>query len=249
MASGEEAKRIEDCFEDFARYLVDYSDLFPEREPYEMPPPAEWEEELRPQWEEAEEEDYPALLDLGALELAAITPEHIKEFFGWYLMREGASAEVVRDYARILKRWLAFLAHEGAIAPAVRVAWLDAIAEVAPEAERCARASLILADWARHGGGMPTQLRGQRFEDFCEGNARLVRLIGDQAWFSYEDEWGEVGPVRLPKAAAKLLREGDVVDAEFGLRGGAWWLVDVGAVYPRGVYVEVEELDGSGKTF
>ncbi len=247
-ASGEEAARMEHCFEDLARYLVDYSDLFPEREPPEFPPPADWEEEIEPAWE-PEAEDYPALLDLGRIDAAALSPSHMKEFFGWYLMREGAGAREVRECARVLESWLGFLAREGALAPAARLALVEAIREIAPEAERCARASLILADWARHGGGMPEELRGSRFEDFCEGNARLVRRIGDQAWFDYEDEWGEVGPVRLPEAAMRLLVEGDVVDAEFGRRGGAWWLVDAGAVYPRGVYVEVEELDGSGKTF
>ncbi|RME82874.1 MAG: hypothetical protein D6771_06485 [Zetaproteobacteria bacterium] len=236
--------------EDFARYLVDFSDLYADREPVEGPPPAEWEEELEDQFPEGwDETDWPALMDLGDRDLSALEPGHLREFLGWFLPKEGASADEILECAEVLRRWLEHLQKRGWRREEELLAFREAIDEVAPEAARAARASLILHDWARAGGGMPKELAGSRFEDFAEGHARLVNIIGDQGWFSFEDEYGDVGPVRLPSEAIAYLRVGDVIDAEFGLRGGRWWLVDSGAVYPGCVYVDVGEWDGRDKTF
>jgi len=51
----------------------------------------------------------------------------------------------------------------------------------------------------------------------------------------------------LPGVILKMIEPGDVFDIEMGLRGDSWVMVDVGPVYPRSVYVEVEEYAGLEK--
>jgi len=40
-----------------------------------------------------------------------------------------------------------------------------------------------------------------------------------------------------------LLKPGDVLDVELGLRSDVWMMVDIGPVYPASVYVEAEAFE------
>jgi len=51
----------------------------------------------------------------------------------------------------------------------------------------------------------------------------------------------------LPAPILALIEVGDVFDVEMGLRGDSWVMVDIGPVYPRCVYVDVEEYQGLEK--
>jgi len=99
----------------------------------------------------------------------------------------------------------------------------------------------------RSGTGVPPRLRGLRFSHFVEGHGRVVDIADGGLHFTFDNQGEKVGPVLLPRPMLDMVEAGDVFDVELGLRGDSWVMVDIGPVYPRCVYVEVEEYQGLEK--
>ncbi|RMG52315.1 MAG: hypothetical protein D6717_12155, partial [Gammaproteobacteria bacterium] len=179
--------------------------------------------------------------------LEALDPEHVRDFLGWFVLRETSDADLIEAYAVILRDFLSFV-HRHHWWPSERLqAFLEVLAEVEPEAVRAARLSRVLYHFVRSGSGMSPRVRGQRFSRFIEGHASVMRIEEKAIYLNFSHQGEAIGPVQLPGPIIDMVAPGDVFDVELGLRGESWVLLDIGPIYPACVYVEVEEFKGLEK--
>ena len=246
-SGGEAISEVETCLEILAQYLIHYSDLFQEQDIGDESDFAEWEEDLEQHMMELLDGDIEASSDLGSLPLDALDPEHIRDFLGWFLLRETCDAELVQAYADILKEWIDFIHTRGWWQQGDYLGFVETLVEVTPTAVRAARLSRVLFHFVRSGGGVPPRLRGKQFSCFVEGHGRVVSLENNALQLNFDNQDQQIGPVILPRPIFELVEPGDVFDVELGLRGDVWVMVDIGPVYPACVYVEVEEYQGLEK--
>jgi hypothetical protein len=237
----------EACLETLAQYLIHYSDLFHERDMAIESDFAEWEEALDQHMMELLDGDVEVSGDLGSLPLDALDSEHIRDFLGWFLLRETSDAELIQAYANVLLKWIDFIHARGWWKDGDYLGFTETLAEVTPTAVRAARLSRVLFHFVRSGGGVPPRLRGKQFSCFVEGHGRVVRLEDNAMRLNFDNQDQQIGPVVLPHPIFELVEQGDVFDVELGLRGDVWVMVDIGPVYPACVYVEVEEYQGLEK--
>lgn len=247
--SGEAGELAEECMEGLADYLLHYSDLFQDEfVETEEPQLADWEEALEAQMSDLLEGDMESAPELHGLRLAQLEPEHMRDFFGWYLLRElGDDATGIEAYAETVRQWLDFMTDCGDLDAPRRLEFLAVVNDMAGECARAARAMRLLFHYVRLGGGISPRLRGKRFSRFVEGHARVLELGAQHLMFGFDSRPERIGPVPVAREIAGLLREGDVLDVELGLRGDVWLMVDIGPVYPASVYVEAEEFGPPGK--
>jgi len=235
------------CLEMLSQYLVHYSDLFDETEPEEeMGDFAEWEEGLDDHMSALLEGDVEAVGHLGNLPLESLDPEHLRDFLGWFVLRETSDGELLQAYADTLRAWVDFIFARGWFKHDAYIGFIGVLEEVTPEAVRVARVSKVLFHFIRSGGGVPPRMRGKQFSRFVEGHAQVSAVTDCSLQFSFHHQDEQIGPVLLPAPILAMIAVGDVFDLELGLRD-AWVIVDVGPVYPSCVYVEVEEYHGLDK--
>jgi len=235
--------------ESLADYLLHYSDLFQDDmvEADEFPL-ADWEQSLNAHMGELMDGDVESGVELHGLELAQLEPEHMRDFFGWHLLREmSGDAAAIEEYAQITRQWLTFLADTGKMKHSRYLEFLAVVDELAPECERAAKAAHLLFHFVRLGSGISPRLRGQRFSRFIEGHARIASIKAHQIFLSFDNQDERIGPVPLAPEITTLLKPGDVLDVELGLRSDIWMIVDIGPVYPASVYVEAEAFEPLSK--
>lgn len=237
----------EQCMEMLAQYLIHYSDLFQDTEFNDESDFAEWEEGLEQHMADLLEGDVEPTSDLGQLPMDALDPEHLRDFLGWFSVRETSNAELIQAYSDVLQAWLSFSHERGWFKHDEYLNLIEILAEVTPDAVRVARLSRVLFHFVRSGGGVSPRLRSKRFSRFVEGHGRVVAVNSDSILFDFDNMQERIGPVALPQVILEMIGEGDVFDVELGLRGDAWVIVDIGPVYPSSVYVEVEEYQGLDK--
>lgn len=235
------------CMEALAYYLLHYSDMYQDQEPEEVAEMAEWEEPLEQQMIGFLEGDTDPVPDLGATALEMLDAEHIRDFIGWFILRETCDARVIESYAESLRSWFDFIREQGWWSDEEYLLFCSMIEEVVPQAVRAAKAASVLFHFVRQGGGVPSHLRGKAFSRFCEGHARLVDIRDGSLWFRFDNHDSNIGPVILPEVIREKLAVGDVFDVELGLRDDTWLIVDVGPIYPDCVYVEAEEYQDPHK--
>ncbi|MDX8411870.1 MAG: hypothetical protein R8K46_08410 [Mariprofundaceae bacterium] len=233
---------VEACFAAFGDYLVHFSDLYHDAYEDGDMEMEEWEETLNASMERLLGEDVDSMTDLGALPLSDLDAEQLRDFFGWYLLREqGADAATIEVNCAVMQRWFDFLVEKRWIKGDVYMEFATTLQEMAVDAIRAAKASHLLFHYVRLGAGVAPRLKGQRFTGFREGHARIVQLKDQQMMLQF-DGGDPLGPVPVATGITSLLTEGDVLDVELGLRGDTWIIVDVGPVYPSSVYVDSEEF-------
>ena len=248
LSADEEASaQSEICLETLAQYLIHYSDLFQDQELGEDAEFVEWEHELEEHMVELLHGDLEPASDLGQLPLSALDPEHIRDFIGWFLLRETSDAELIESYADILRQWVQFIHERNWWEQADYLGFIEILGEITPAATRAARLSRVLYHYVRSGGGMPPRLRGKQFSRFIEGHGRVISIEDQALQLSFDNQDEKVGPIRLPRPICEMVETGDVFDVEMGLRGDTWVMVDIGPVYPASIYVEVEEYHGLEK--
>lgn len=236
--------QAEACLEALADYLLHYSDLFQDAEEPEAVQLAEWEQALDEYMQHLLDGDIEAVADLASLEFEQLEVGHLRDFLGWYLLRElAADAAAVQDACRVLYRFFDAAAEQGWIGSEARLAYVSTLRELEPECVRAAKAAWLLFHFVRLGSGISPRLRGVRFSDFIEGHARIQRLDATHIWLMFDNADGPIGPVLLPAEIIGLLRLGDVLDVELGYRGDTWLIVDAGPIYPGSVYMEAEAFE------
>ena len=242
-----EISEAETCLEILAQYLIHYSDLFQEQDMGAESDFAEWEEGLELHMMELLDGDIDASSDLGSLPLDKLDPEHIRDFVGWFLLRETCDAELIQTYANVLQQWIDFIHLHDWWKQGEYLGFVETLVEVTPTAIRAARLARVLFHYVRSGGGVPPRLRGKQFSCFIEGHGRVVSLENNAMQLNFDNQDQQIGPVILPRPIFELVELGDVFDVEMGLRDDVWVMVDIGPVYPACVYVEVEEYQGLEK--
>jgi len=243
-----QGRLAEGCMEALADYLLHFSDLFREADHLDDEDLAEWEKSLEANMAKLFGGDVEPTTELGNLDVAQLDAEHMRDFLGWYLIREaGADNITIEAYCSVLRDWLEALTQKRWLNEASRLEFLSVVDELEPECIRAAKASQLLFHFVRLGSGVAPRLRGKQFTEFVEGHARLVKMEDQQAWLQFDNHSAPIGPVRLSDEIVQFLEVGDVIDVELGLRGDTWLMVDVGPVYPAAVYVEAEELHAPDK--
>jgi len=244
----EQGKLAEECMESLADYLLNYSDLFQDDlAEADESPLTDWEQALETHMLELMDDDMDSGVELYGLKLEQLEPEHMRDFFGWHLLREmGGDAAGIEEYMQVIHQWLAFLAEKGKIRHSRYLEFTAVLNELAPECERTAKAARLLFHFVRLGSGMSPRLRGQHFSRFVEGHARIASLESHQISLSFDNQQERIGPVPLAGEITGLLKPGDVLDVELGLRSGVWMMVDIGPVYPASVYVDAEAFEPPG---
>jgi len=237
----------EQCFEALAQYLIHFSDLFKDQDFSDSEEYAEWEQGLEEHMSKLLDGDVEPACDLGQLELGKLDPEHLRDFLGWFVLRETSDADVLHAYANVLIGWIEFMHARDWLNQSEYLGFSEILADVGPASERTARVSQVLFHFVRSGTGVSPRLRAQRFSRFVEGHARASVIEKGALHFNFENQGEAIGPVMLPQVVLNLIEVGDVFDIELGLRGDSWVMVDVGPVYPQCVYVEVEEYQGLDK--
>jgi len=239
--------RAEQCLEALAQYLIHFSDLFNDQEMVDEEDYAEWEQGLEEHMSKLLDGDLEPVGDLGVLPLHQLDPEHLRDFLGWFVLRETSDAEVLHGYAKALTGWVEFVHARGWWNQSEYLGFVEILTHVGVAAERTARVAQVLYHFIRSGNGVSPRLRGQRFSRFVEGHGRVSEVAKGYLTFNFENQGEEIGPVALPQLVLDLIELGDVFDIELGLRGDSWVMVDIGPVYPGCVYVEVEEYQGLEK--
>jgi len=241
----EQGKLAEACMESLADYLLHYSDLFQDdMVETDESPLADWEQALDAHMDELMDGDMESGVGLYGLKLNQLEPEHMRDFFGWHLLREmSGDAAAIEECVLVTRQWLAFLSEKGKINHSRYLEFLAVVDELVPDCERAAKAARLLFHFVRLGSGMSPRLRGQRFSRFVEGHARIATIEAHQVFLSFDNQEERIGPVPLAREITGLLKQGDVLDVELGLRSDVWMMVDIGPVYPASVYVEAEAFE------
>lgn len=238
---------VEQCMEALTQYLLHFSDLFQDQDMFDGDGYADWEDNLEAHMAELLQGDVEPTGDMGMLPLKSLDPEHLRDFVGWYLLRETGDAELIQTYAKTLKSWVEFIHVHGWWKQNEYLGFAEILDHVVPAAIRVARLSQVLFHFVRSGTGVSPRMRGKRFSRFVEGHGRVSEITCGCLHLNFENQGENVGPIALPQVIIDLIETGDVFDVELGLRGDSWVLVDIGPVYPRCVYVEVEEYQGLKK--
>lgn len=241
----ESDEHVETCFELLAEYLLHYSDLF--QEEYEEPDAeqlAAWEESLEEYVDQMINGDHEGAVELGSLPVDYFDPEHLRDFIGWFLLREpGIDSLELIAFGDILRDWLQFIHRKGWISDERHVLFTAVFKEMMPDAIRAVKAARLLLHYVRLGRGISPRMRGKRFSRFVEGHARVESLRKKQINLRFDNLDESIGPVMLPEEITKHLQLGDVLDIELGLREKHWVIVDIGPVYPFDIYMEADAYD------
>ncbi|MDQ6954512.1 MAG: hypothetical protein Q9M20_03625 [Mariprofundaceae bacterium] len=236
---------VETCLEMFADYLMHYSDLFQDEIEMDDTTPAEWEAALEGYIEKLFDGDMERPAELGGLLLSQLDGEHIKDFLGWYLLREPAMDSLaLESFAAVLHAWVDFILAKAWLNKSTHKRFVEVLNDVVPESSRASKVAHLLLYFVRLGGGVSPRLRGKRFDKFAEGHARIDRIdmATKHVFMGFDNQDKLIGPVNLPLEIISYLCKGDVLDVELGKRGGQWIIVDIGPVYPACVYVAADEL-------
>ncbi len=239
--------QVEQCMEALSAYLLHCSDLFDDQEISDEGEYAEWEKQLESHMRELLQGDIEMTGDLGNLPLSALDAEHLRDFLGWFLLRESGDAELIQIASDALRDWIAFLLSRGWLSHAEALQFEGILDEVTPAAVRTARLAHVLFHFVRSAAGVPAELRGVTFSDFVEGNGRVTKISDEGLYLDFDNRESSVGPLALPQKIMELVGIGDVFDVEIGLRRNCWVMVDIGPIYPRSVYIEAEEFQGLNK--
>ena len=245
-ATPDDIEKSEQTFLMLTEYLIYYSDLFQSEEIEDDFTPEKWEESLDTFVEqllqgEHQHEHPPSLEELP---LDRITGEYLRDFLGWHLLREpGINSIIVQDCAETLLKWLDYTHKHKMISDKEHESASDIVKDTLPDAKRAVIAAHLLLYHIRLGMGISPRLRGQRFDDFKEGHARIAEIKKQKIWLNFDSDPEDlIGPIKLPDAIIQQLRVGDVIDIELGKRSNTWSIVDIGPVYPAVVYVDAQEM-------
>jgi len=152
-------------------------------------------------------------------------PPHLGEFLGYFMIRKVAvPATLTAAAGPITKELVEWLAEQGwiettALADAVERS--DDAARDLPRAERLGR---LLDEQAQRSRIDQSALAD---EDYVEDTLWIERVEPSALWFE-----GDIGPVPVSAAAAKLAQPDWSMYVVLGRQGGTWHMIEIGNVYP-----------------
>lgn len=154
--------------------------------------------------------------------------EGLEEFLGWFVIRKVIMPS--EDVARIgpaagaLEEWLidrGYVPREAA----------DGAGDISAAAARNLPAAARLGELLYGLGEALAAEDVREYVDWENEFAQISRVEPGELWF--RSELGEIGPVKVPKAATELARVGWQVSAlVFGRTKNGWFVTEIGNVYP-----------------
>lgn len=152
--------------------------------------------------------------------------ENYGEFLGYFMIRKvAASKQQLKDAGTVTKRLARWLAEHGYVDSDDAELARDRAADAGRELPRADELSHLLFLHTEH-TRLPVHPNDIADEDWIEDHLPITRVEDGRLWF------GDIGPVEVPAAASDVAEVGWEVTVVLARRGGAWRLVQVGAVYP-----------------
>ncbi len=246
--SGREA---EACANLLADYLQMWSGLLShEWREGEEDAPEEWERELDAKMEQMLGGDAtPSQADLGSLALDQLDEEHLREFVGWYLLKDLAlDSPSLRGVLEMLRQWIDFAYRQRGLGRTLHRRFVETFEECAPEAERAVVAAHALQRLVLSGALYARSAQdSSMIECLLSATARVgVARCGDPCthWLSVDEVEADRLPVTLPEALHPYIRSGDVVQVSLAQHAdGAIRLVESGAIFPASTWVDAMMME------
>ena len=152
--------------------------------------------------------------------------ESLGEFLGYFMPRKVvAGEELLRASGTVVGKLVGWLAELGAIAPEVAKEAQQRARAAARDLPRAARLAAVLFDAAESGRSVRVEALDDA--DYIEDELTISRVEPGQLWFD-----GDIGPVKVPRAASDLARPGWMVSLVLARVKGQWRMLQVGSVYP-----------------
>ena len=176
----------------------------------------------RRRWESAYERDEEAFVHVfGPAKIA----DNLGEFLDYFMIRKVmAGEELLRAAGTVTKKLAKWLGVHG---------YLDENA-VEDAVDRGAAAARDLPNAEKLSGLLYEQARKSRIDvqaldddDYVEDYLMIDRVEPGALWFE-----GEIGPVKVPKAASDIAQPGWSINIVLGRTNKTWHVVEVGNVYP-----------------
>ncbi|MDQ6950055.1 MAG: hypothetical protein Q9M26_00145 [Mariprofundales bacterium] len=206
---------------------------------------ADWERELDAKMAQWMDDDTAPVNDLGSLTIDQMDEEHLREFIGWYLLKDMAlDSHQVRELLDTLGGWISFSRRNHALEPKQADAFSSILEQTLPETVRAATAANALQQMVQSG-----QFRAPPATDRCTlrgfvaGMARLRPAQGSYLLTFDDNEIASI-PITLPQVLHPLLREGDVLHIYLASYGDQRYrLVDSGPLFPASTWVEATLME------
>ncbi len=173
-------------------------------------------------WQEAYDGDEEAFVhNFGPDKIA----ENLGEFLNYFMIRKVmAGEELLRAAGTVTKKLAKWLGERGHLdGNAVEVA-VERGADAARELPKAERLSRLLYEQA---GKSTIDAQALEEEHYVEDYLMIERVDPGALWFE-----GEIGPVKVAKAASDLAQPGWSVNIVLGRADDTWHLLEVGNVYP-----------------
>lgn len=152
-------------------------------------------------------------------------PPHLGEFLGYFMIRKViVPATLTAAAGRVTKELVEWLAEQGWIEPTALADAVEQSDDAARDLPRAERLSRLLYEHAQRSGIDQDALAD---EDYLEDTLWIERVEPLALWFE-----GDIGPVPVSAAAAKLAQPGWSLNVVLGRKGGTWHVLEVGNVYP-----------------
>ncbi len=132
----------------------------------------------------------------------------------------------LRASGTVTRKLVVWLAERGYATPAAAQDAIQRAGAAAHDLPQAARLASVLSAAAQ--AAAPANVQALADEDYIEDYLTISRVEPGRLWFG-ED----IGPVKVPKTASELARQGWMVNLVLGRVRGQWRILEVGNVYPE----------------
>jgi len=249
-ANREAGQVAETCVNLLSDYLQAWSGLFQYGEGGSELELQDWERDLDDQMMQMFKGDTaPPAVDLGSLSIDQFDEEHLREFIGWYLLKDMAfDSLMLKGVLDMLQQWLHFALRQRALSKENYQLLIEILQETAPEAERATIAAHALQRLVLSGSLYPlSAAKSPAIECLFAATARIsVAEAGEPCshWLAVDEAEADRLPITLPKALHPYLQQGDVLQLCLAQHAdGEARLVESGALFPASTWVDAVMMD------
>ncbi len=241
----EAGQMAESCANLLADYLQFWSGLFPAETADADIEPAEWERDLDAKMTQMLHGDSePPAVDLGNLTMERFDEEHLREFVGWYLLKDLAfDSTMLQGVLEMLERWIGFALRQQGLGAEQHRILTETLHEVAPEAKRATVAAHALQKLV---------LSGSLYARPAAASSPVTALVSATArvsvaepdagcshWLSVDEVGADRLPLTLPEQLCRYVQQGDVLQLCLAFHAdGEARIVESGALFPASTWVD-----------
>jgi len=240
----------ETCANLLSDYLQSWSGLFQYEGAGDDFDAQDWERDLDDKMMQMFNGDTaPPAVDLGAFSIDQFDEEHLREFIGWYLLKDMAfDSLMLKGVLGMLQQWIDFALRQRALSKKQHQLFMDTLHETAPEAERATIAAHALQKLVLSGSlySRPAA-ESTVIECLLAATARIsVAEPGEPCshWLGVDEVEADRLPITLPNALHAYFQQGDVLQLCLAQHAdGEARLVESGAIFPASTWVDAVMMD------